>query len=104
MNQPSQDSALSDEGRPGMLPPRVELIQTGYNPALGRRPSVETMSAQLEFTPDFVPSWKPRRIPLKCIGLTLPEGMDFIPPKEKQENAVRRSPAEEDCSQSTGSQ
>lgn len=67
------------------MAPRIDVAQTGFNPALARRPAVETISSSLAMTTDFVPSWKPRRIPLKCIGLTLPEGMDFVPPKEKNE-------------------
>lgn len=67
------------------LQTRVDIAQTGYNPALLRCPSVDTLTLPLVSALDFVPSWKPRRIPLKCIGLTLPEGMDFVPPKEKRE-------------------
>ncbi len=61
---------------------RVDTAQTGFNPALGRIPIVETQTASLYSSLDFVPSWTPRRIPLKCIGLTLPDGMEFVPPKE----------------------
>ncbi|MFN8706022.1 MAG: DEAD/DEAH box helicase [Planctomyces sp.] len=62
-------------------PPRVCLEQTGFNLALARRPIIETHTLPLTLIPDFVPSWKPRRIPLRCIGLTLPEGMNFAPPQ-----------------------
>lgn len=61
---------------------RVTIAQTGFNPALGRLPSIETQSFSLNSAMDFVPSWTPRRIPMKCIGLTLPDGMEFMPPKE----------------------
>ncbi|MCA9064725.1 MAG: DEAD/DEAH box helicase [Planctomycetaceae bacterium] len=91
--------ALSAAGRPGRaerdaagrpeiqttsisLAGRVDTAQTGFNPALARVPVCETQTIPLAFVPDFVPSWKPRRIPLKCIGLTLPEGLEFIPPKD----------------------
>lgn len=60
---------------------RVDVAQTGFNPALGRIPSIETQTVSLHTVLDFVPSWTARRIPIKCIGLTLPEGMDFLPPK-----------------------
>jgi len=73
------DQALLDEARRSL---RIEVAQTGFNPALGRIPSVETQSVSLNTPLDFVPSWTARRIPVKCIGLTLPEGMDFLPPKE----------------------
>ncbi|MFN9718334.1 MAG: DEAD/DEAH box helicase [Planctomycetota bacterium] len=57
---------------------RIDTAQTGFNPALGRVPSVETQAVSLNTTLDFVPSWTSRRIPIKCIGLTLPEGMEFV--------------------------
>ncbi|MEZ6126250.1 MAG: DEAD/DEAH box helicase [Planctomycetaceae bacterium] len=67
------------------LQPSVASL--GYNPALKRQPQIDVVSVPLQRRPDFVPSWKPRRIPIKCIGLTLPEGLAFQPPKEKQESA-----------------
>ena len=64
------------------LVPKVDAAQTGFNPALMRIPVPDVQSVPLISTPQFVPSWKPRRIPVKCIGLTLPDGMEFVPPKE----------------------
>jgi SNF2 family DNA or RNA helicase len=61
---------------------RIDVAQTGYNPALARQPQMETQSVSLNMVLDFVPSWTARRIPVKCIGLTLPEGLEFLPPKE----------------------
>ncbi|RLS38060.1 MAG: DEAD/DEAH box helicase [Planctomycetota bacterium] len=72
------DQALLDEAKRSL---RIDVAQTGFNPALGRIPTVETQSVSLNTTLDFVPAWTARRIPMKCIGLTLPEGMDFLPPK-----------------------
>ncbi|MFM7831536.1 MAG: hypothetical protein ACKPJD_07075, partial [Planctomycetaceae bacterium] len=63
-----------------LLPQRPELLQTGFNPALSRVPAPDTICSTLDLPLDFVPSWTPRRIPLKCIGLTLPEGVEFLPP------------------------
>ena len=60
---------------------RIDVAQTGFNPALGRIPTIETQPVSLHTVLDFVPSWTARRIPIKCIGLTLPEGMEFMPPK-----------------------
>jgi SNF2 family DNA or RNA helicase len=68
--------------QPTNQPPRPELVQTGFNPALARVPTPDTFEVPLQFSLDFVPSWTPRRIPVKCIGLTLPEGMEFLPPRE----------------------
>ncbi|MFM8476330.1 MAG: DEAD/DEAH box helicase [Planctomycetaceae bacterium] len=78
MGIPQTAGDLSDDDRPV----RPELVQTGFNPALARRPVPETHQLSLEFPLDFVPAWTPRRIPIKCIGLTLPEGMEFLPPRQ----------------------
>jgi len=61
------------------------VASAGFNPALKRVPQMDVISVPLQRRPDFVPSWKPRRIPVKCIGLTLPEGLAFQPPEQKQE-------------------
>lgn len=60
---------------------RIDVAQTGFNPALSRMPAIETQTVSLNTVLDFVPSWTARRIPMKCIGLTLPEGIEFLPPK-----------------------
>ena len=60
---------------------RVDIVPIGFNPALNRMPTVETSAVSFSSVLDFVPSWTPRRIPIKCIGLTLPDGMEFLPPK-----------------------
>ena len=72
------DPAVIRDAKRGM---RVDIAQTGFNPALGRLPAIETQTVSLNTVLDFVPSWTARRIPIKCIGLTLPEGMEFLPPK-----------------------
>ncbi len=59
-----------------------QLVQTGFNPALSRIPTPQTVSVPLDLQVDCVPQWKPRRIPLKCIGLTLPDGMEFVPEQQ----------------------
>ena len=66
------------------LQSRAELASAGFNPALKRIPQVDAVSIPLQPRPDFVPSWKPRRIPIKCIGLTLPEGLAFQPTKSEE--------------------
>ncbi|MEZ6060918.1 MAG: DEAD/DEAH box helicase [Planctomycetaceae bacterium] len=63
----------------------VETVQAGFNPAIRRAVQIGTVSVPLDRRPEFVPSWKPRRIPMKCIGLTLPEGLEFQPPEHKHE-------------------
>lgn len=69
---------------------RIDIAQAGINPALNRPPVPDTQSVPLEFPLAFVPSWKPRRIPLKCIGLTLPEGMEFVAPEPADPDAHDR--------------
>ena len=79
-NAAELQAASAESGGEVLLPQRPELLSTGFNPALGRVPALETISTTLGLTLDFVPSWTARRIPLKCIGLTLPEGVEFLPP------------------------
>lgn len=69
------------------LDANIDIASAGFNPALKRIPQVQTTSIRLDGRLDFVPSWKPRRIPVKCIGLTLPEGVAFQPPEEKNETS-----------------
>lgn len=69
------------------LSAKVDVASTGFNPALNREPQISVLSIPLTMIPEFVPSWKSRRIPIKCIGLKLPEGIDFDPPEQKQETS-----------------
>ena len=55
----------------------AQIAQAGFTPALRRIPQVKSTPIPLDQTLSLVPSWKPRRIPVKCIGLTLPEGLEF---------------------------
>lgn len=68
------------------LQPTASVASAGFNPALKRVPVVDTVGIPLQRRPEFVPSWKPRRIPIKCIGLTLPEGVAFAPPPKKPDS------------------
>jgi SNF2 family DNA or RNA helicase len=61
---------------------RIDILPIGFNPALNRKPAIDASAVPLSTVLDFVPPWTPRRIPIKCIGLTLPEGMEFLPPKQ----------------------
>lgn len=66
----------------------IETASTGYNPALQRVPQIDTQQIHLQTTLSYVPAWKPRRIPVKCIGLTLPEGEHFLPDTEATESSA----------------
>ena len=72
------DPAVIREAKRGM---RVDIAQTGFNPALGRLPAIETQTVSLNTVLDFVPSWTARRIPIKCIGsrgiLDFPDEINF---------------------------
>lgn len=58
-----------------------EIPLTGINGALRRTPKAESQSVDLLTTAGFVPSWKPYWPKVKTVGLTFPEGLQFLPPK-----------------------
>ena len=58
-----------------------EVPLTGINGALRRTPRAELQSVDLLTTAGFVPSWKPYWPKVKTVGLTFPEGLQFLPPK-----------------------
>lgn len=79
-----RDQLSSEAGEKGLQQDsrqHPDIVPIGFNPALHRVPVIESMPVPLGTVADFVPSWTPRRIPIKCIGLTLPDGMEFLPPK-----------------------
>ena len=82
---PTTGSSMPPAVRTIDLSTSVDVASAGFNPALKREPHIDTVSIPIEQRLDFVPSWKPRRIRVKCIGLTLPEGAAFQPPEEKNE-------------------
>ena len=65
----------------------IDTIASGFNPALQRLPRLDVQAVPLGMEPAFVPSWKPRKIPVRCIGLTLPEGAEFLPTGDVTETA-----------------
>lgn len=89
---------MTDETEPPLSVPNVicaatdlslniDTIACGFNPALQRVPQLDASTIPLDIQPGFVPSWNPRKIPVKCIGLTLPEGEDFLPSPEAKETS-----------------
>jgi SNF2 family DNA or RNA helicase len=78
-NLPKNEGSASLVCAAADLNVNVGTASTGYNPALQRTPQIDTQQIRLQTTLDYVPAWKPRRIPVKCIGLTLPEGEHFLP-------------------------
>ena len=74
---------------------------SGFNSALQRDPQPAMNHVALALCPGFVPTWKPLCTPIRCIGLTLPEGEAFLPPPVWETNSSScaqpnrvRSPAE----------
>ena len=65
----------------------VDVASIGYNSALSREPQIDTAAVPLGLRPDFVPPWKPRRIPIRCIGITLPEGQEYLPSGDVSETS-----------------
>ncbi|QDU40625.1 ATP-dependent helicase HepA [Maioricimonas rarisocia] len=65
---------------------------TGMNGALKRAPKVEARPVPLLNAPGFVPSWKPFWPKVKTVGLTFPEGIEFLPPKKEpsEEEGLRK--------------
>jgi len=70
----------------------VDVPVTGMNAALRRPIKCETFGVPLLERAGFVPSWRPFWPKVKTIGLTFPEGMTFLPPKEEKEETKRIAP------------
>lgn len=60
---------------------------TGYNSALVRQPRVECESHPLIDSVSTPIQWRPAKPKLRTFGLTFPEGVQFLPVKEEQEQA-----------------
>jgi SNF2 family DNA or RNA helicase len=94
----AQQDARSEDFRPEALAGvqsvalgsfAVDVPATGMNAALRRPLKPDTVTASLIEKAGFVPSWKPYWPKPKTMGLTFPEGMNFLPPKEEVEKAAR---------------
>ena len=62
---------------------KAEVFASGVNGALRRLPKVETQDVDLISEPARPFTWKPYWSKPKTFGLTFPDGMEFLPPKQK---------------------
>jgi hypothetical protein len=92
----SQGSDSTSERASANVPDRqefaVDVPVTGMNAALRRPVKCDTFSIPLLERAGYVPSWRPYWPKVKTIGLTFPEGMTFLPPKEEKEETRRVAP------------
>jgi SNF2 family DNA or RNA helicase len=82
-NLPPRTIAMPASPRAALAIPQPDLALTGINGALRRVPRTETSVVGLMGAAGFVPSWKPYWPRLKTVGLTFPEGMQFLPPRSE---------------------
>ena len=61
------------------------VYSTGLNGALARSPRAETATAPLPQPPQIAERWKPLRPRVLTVGLTFPDGLEFVPPKAPAE-------------------
>src|SRR5690606_19041949 len=61
------------------------IYAAGLNSALARWPSVEPVEVDLIEKVPLLPGWRPHRPRIKTFGLTFPDGLDFLPPKEEKD-------------------
>ena len=65
----------------------VGTAACGFNSALQRVPVPDTRASPLITPPPLALSWRPHNIPMKCIGLTLPEGIELLASPEAEKTA-----------------
>jgi len=70
------------------------IYASGMNSALKRSPRVECESADLLDRIRYVPSWKPHWAKVQTLGLTFPEGIEFLPPPPPPKDESNESSAE----------
>ncbi len=73
----------------------VDTAVCGFNSALQRVPLLDTRVLPLIIQPALVPSWRPHNIPMKCIGLTLPEGVELLVSTDAKKTASDGSQSRE---------
>ncbi len=64
--------------------PAPDVPITGMNGALKRLPKVDATGIGLLPRPGFVPRWRPFWHKPKTVGVTFPEGIEFLPPKPER--------------------
>jgi SNF2 family DNA or RNA helicase len=61
----------------------VGIYAAGLNGALARPLTVEPAGVDLIEKAPLLPGWRPHRPRIKTFGLTFPDGLQFLPPKEE---------------------
>ena len=67
------------------------VFASGMNGALTRKFHLETDSVELLERAGLQPKWKPTRPRVRTFGMTFPDGLEFIPPKQEQEEKAELS-------------
>ncbi|MGC1272387.1 MAG: DEAD/DEAH box helicase [Planctomycetaceae bacterium] len=63
----------------------ADVFSTGLNGALSRSPRTGTAPVALPEPPQIAERWKPSRPRVLTVGLTFPDGLEFVPPKVSPE-------------------
>lgn len=64
----------------------TSVFASGMNGALTRKFNLDASEIELIERAGLQPKWKPTRPRVRTFGMTFPDGMEFIPPKEEKED------------------
>ncbi|QDT87742.1 ATP-dependent helicase HepA [Gimesia chilikensis] len=64
----------------------TSVFASGMNGALTRKFKLDASEIELIERAGLQPKWKPTRPRVRTFGMTFPDGMEFIPPKEEKED------------------
>ncbi|MEX0717631.1 MAG: DEAD/DEAH box helicase [Planctomycetaceae bacterium] len=83
--KPQAFAVLDECGSRGVaLDLAADAYPSGVNGALARQPKIESHPLLLLGKAAFVPSWKPHWTRVRTVGLTFPDGVEFLPTKEER--------------------
>ncbi len=89
LSTPSAEDLLPrPDCRPFDLDLPVDQFVTGLNGAIRRFPAIDCHTTELLGRLQFVPPWKPRWHKPQTFKLTFPDGMEFVPPKQKDDREL----------------
>ncbi len=64
----------------------TSVFASGMNGALTRKFNLDASEIELIERASLQPKWKPTRPRVRTFGMTFPDGLEFIPPKEEKED------------------
>ncbi|MEQ8853259.1 DEAD/DEAH box helicase [Gimesia sp.] len=64
----------------------TSIFASGMNGALTRKFNLDASEIELIERAGLQPKWKPTRPRVRTFGMTFPDGLEFIPPKEEKED------------------